>query len=456
MGSDLSIEGGAGGITAHQDDLLSHAAVLDGVGRDFAEVATALASITISPDLVEAAVLCPMEVADAEAALVSANLGPDGAAVAWAKAELSAEFLRFSVNAYREVDALMSEIGKDAQFAAGLAAGYLGASLLATPALGQGGRIQSVLYDRPWLQEVVARGAPGYAQGVMFAIEGPWITLLSGGHWPALDFQSALRGLVAFGEQMGVLQDSGIFAPRSVGEPRDGLDFNPDRFLSHVMIEQQHLSEGDAQVQIVTVAGPGGPSYVVQIPGTQQWGSFRGDNPLDLATNVNLAAGNETKLAQAVVDAMRAAQIPSSAPVMLTGHSQGGIVAADIAANVRYRDEFNIKAVVTAGSPIGHVKMPSHVSVLSLEEKQDLVPKLDGVGNPDAPNWVTVTRDLTSGAADPRHDLAAAHSLANYEQTAREVDSSRDPAIERWRADNREFFGVGSGRHYVIEWLGGR
>ncbi|HWU32020.1 MAG TPA: hypothetical protein VN108_04045 [Marmoricola sp.] len=455
MSDDLTISGGVAGIAAHQDDLLSHAAILDGVGRDFEEVAATLASINLSPDIAEAAVLCPIEVAEAEAALVAANLGPDGAAVAWAKAEVSAEFLRFSVNAYCEVDTLMAEFVKQAEFAAGVAVGYLEPSMLATPALVQGDDIQAALYEHPWLQEVVARGAPGYVQGVMLSFGGiGLVPLLSGGNWPTPDLQGALRGLVAIGAQAGVLQDSGTFAVRRLDQPSPHLDLSSDRFISHVITEQQLLAECEAQVQIVKVDNSGGPAYLVQIPGTQDWGSVRGRNPVDLTTNVNLAAGNETKLVRAVVDAMREEHIPAGAPVMLSGHSQGGMVAADIASNPRYRNEFNIQAVLTAGSPIGHAKIPSHVSVMSLEEKQDLVPKLDGVDNPDAPNWVTVTRDLAAGAADPHHDLAAAHSLVNYQQTAGEVDRSDQAAVAAWRDQNREFFGMGSARRYAITRVG--
>lgn len=35
------------------------------------------------------------------------------------------------------------------------------------------------------------------------------------------------------------------------------------------------------------------------------------------------------------------------------------------------------------------------ISVMSLEHAQDVVPKLDGVDNPDRPNWTTVTRELS-------------------------------------------------------------
>lgn len=474
MGDGISVSGGADGVAARYDDMISQAAILEQVGTDFGSVASALAAINMSPDIAEAAVLCPVEVAQAEGALVAANIGPDGAAVAWARAEATAEFLRFSVTAYRDVDALMGELGKDLQFAGGFVAGVVGLPLILGAAVSSPlldlllyenrdallSGAQDTLYDNPWLEEIVTRGAPGFVQGAAFDVAGGnpvLLALLSGGQWPTMDFQGALRGLVATGGLFGVLQDSGNFAVAPVGPPSDPLDFRGGGFLDQVMTQQQNLSQNDGRVQIVTVAGPDGPSYIVQIPGTQDWSPTRGGNPVDLTTNINLEAGYRTKMEQAVVDAMKDARIPPDAPVMLTGHSQGGITAADIAADPQYRSEFNIKSVVTAGSPIGHVKMPGDISVMSLEEKQDIVPKLDGASNPSSPNWVTVTRDLTQGGPiDSGHNLGDAHSLRNYEQTGTYVDASTDPAVARWRAENSQFFGSGSAQQYQISHTGGR
>lgn len=468
MSTGISVSGGADGVSARYDDMTSQAAILDQVGSDFGGAATALASINMSPDIAEAAILCPVEVAQAEAALVAANIGPDGAAVAWARAEVTAAYLRFSVTAYRDIDALMAELGQDLQYSLGFVAGVVAVPILVTEVLSNPlldvllyenrnallSGAQSTLYDNPWLEEMMTRGAPGFVQGTMFDLTGgnpALMALLSGGHWPTSNFQDSLRGLVAVGGLFGAFQDSGKFTVTSVGSPRDGLDFGQGDFLSQVMGQQSDLGQNDARVQIVTVNGPNGPSYIVQIPGTQDWSPTRGGNPVDLTTNINLEAGYRTKMEQAVIDAMQAAHIPAGAPVMLTGHSQGGITAADIAADPQYQHEFNIKAVVTAGSPIGHVKIPGNVSVMSLEEKQDVVPKLDGANNPDSPNWVTVTRDLNQGnAVDPSHDLGAAHSLVNYQQTGHYVDSSDDPAVAQWRTANSEFFGSGSAQQYQI------
>ena len=139
-----------------------------------------------------------------------------------------------------------------------------------------------------------------------------------------------------------------------------------------------------------------------------------------------------------VADAMSRAGIGPDDPVMLTGHSQGGITAAAMASDPALRDRFHVTSVVTGGSPIGHYDIPEDVSVLSLEHAQDVVPRLDGTDNPDRPSWVTVSRDVSDDPGAER-DLAAAHGTAGYARTGAEIDVSSDASIEAWRETNRAF-----------------
>jgi len=311
---------------------------------------------------------------------------------------------------------------------------------------------QTTLYDNPWLEELLTRSTPGFVQGAAFDLTGgnsSLLTLLSGGHWPTADFPSAVQGLVYIGGLFGGLQDTGSFTVAPTGGMSQA-SFSQANFLGDLMQQEGTIDDLAGEVQVIEVYGPDGPAYIVQIPGTQDWSPVRGSNPVDLSTNVNLEAGYRTKMEDATAQAMRAAGIPPGAPVMLMGHSQGGITAADMAADPAYRSEFNITSVVTAGSPIGHVQIPGSVSVLSLEENQDIVPKLDGADNPDSPNWITVHRQLTPGGTEGGTDLTSAHSIANYAATGSMVDQSSDPAISRWREQNSAFFGQADLQRYQI------
>lgn len=195
----------------------------------------------------------------------------------------------------------------------------------------------------------------------------------------------------------------------------------------------------------------GGVSYIVQVPGTQDWSPERTDNPVDLTSNVTLMNGEQTVLQRQVAAAMDAAGVRPGDPVMLTGHSQGGIAAAAMATDPRFTQRYDVQSVVTGGSPIARFDIPDDITVLALEHDQDVVPMLDGYENPDRPSWVTVARDL-SGTDVPPHALAA-HGTTVYEATAAQVDASTDPSLQRWRAENTQFFpegGTGTVQRFQI------
>ena len=268
--------------------------------------------------------------------------------------------------------------------------------------------------------------------------------MVSGGEWPTTDFSSAVAGLINAGNLFGAFSDDGTFHVDRVADSGHPVDLSSDSFVSTIFGQQGALGTYDGQVQVVTVQHPGGtPSYIVQIPGTQDWSPVRGDNPVDLTTNVYLEAARDTKMASAVEDAMAAAGIPPDADVMLTGHSQGGITAATLTTDAGFMDRYHVTSVVTGGSPIGRIPIPDDVSVLSVEHDQDVVPRLEGIDNPDRSSWITVSRHLTDAegeTADGTHSVAAAHLTSAYERTGHDIDVSVDESIERWRADNAQFF----------------
>jgi pimeloyl-ACP methyl ester carboxylesterase len=119
-------------------------------------------------------------------------------------------------------------------------------------------------------------------------------------------------------------------------------------------------------------------------------------------------------------------------PVLLAGHSLGGMVAAGLAADRAFRSRFTVTHVVTAGSPVAGYPVPPGVQVLSLEHTDDVVPALDGRRDPDRPRWVTVRRAVrpTGLVLDPQ----SAHDVAAYTRTAELVDGSDDPSVVAWRA----------------------
>ncbi len=123
--------------------------------------------------------------------------------------------------------------------------------------------------------------------------------------------------------------------------------------------------------------GTGTPSYVVAVPGTERWWPDAGPVGRDLSANLQLMAGNPTAAAESVRRAMDAAGIPDGAPVLLVGHSQGGIIAGTLASDPAFAERYGQVSLVTFGAPIDHLHLDPSVQALALQHRFDVVPRLD-------------------------------------------------------------------------------
>ena len=147
-------------------------------------------------------------------------------------------------------------------------------------------------------------------------------------------------------------------------------------------ITQMHGGDADngeiAIEEHVTVGEDGVTtrSWTVDIRGTQSfWIGQTG--PQDMTTNLQGVAGMTSDQLDAIKEAMNAAGIAPGEAVEFAGHSQGGIMAAQMAADPSVRARYNVVSVVTAGSPTATIA-PDDVPVLSYENSGDIVPSLDG------------------------------------------------------------------------------
>ena len=477
MAEGLDVRGGVGGIGARLADLSSYARTLDAAAEQLATIASQLAREAAGEAVVRAALLCPVEAAAAEAALLSAAAGRRGAFVVSARLQALARATSSAATLYRATEARLARSMEAGAIAGGFAVGMVAPPLAAaamTATLGSpllvaalyvrrddlSDAAAATIVDHPWLLEPLSRLAPGALQGAAFATAallpgGPLgLVLASGMQWPALSYRDTLLGLLAVSSTAGRLTDDSRFRAEPAGAPRR-VRLPRKRWLSSLVAAQAALGRRTAQVQVTRVdRRTGSPAYVVQIPGTQGWDVRRGSHPFDAVSNVHLIAGApRTSVQRAVEDAMSAAGIRPDDPVLLAGHSQGGMAAAALAADANVRERYDVRGVVTIGSPVARFAIPRDVAVLSLEHEQDVVPLLDSAGNPDRASWVTVSRDLaTSGVAglpDAAEDeLGEAHGLAAYWRTASAVDqaarrgvaSGGDPSLRAWHNQMASLF----------------
>jgi dienelactone hydrolase len=199
-----------------------------------------------------------------------------------------------------------------------------------------------------------------------------------------------------------------------------------------------------------------GDRVIVYIPGTQKWSPVAGANPLDLTSNVHAMAtqtgsaasgSSATEIAaseRAVLASLRMAKVGAGDQVLLVGHSQGGIIAANIAAKAH---PFKVAGIVTFGSPIAEARVLPGTEVLAIEHTNDPVPMLDAGPNPQRENWVTVKERLD---IEPGQSPVAVHDLKGYLETAGRVDASKATRLQSTLDFLRNFAGREAGK---TEWF---
>ncbi|MFC6356245.1 hypothetical protein [Luethyella okanaganae] len=231
------------------------------------------------------------------------------------------------------------------------------------------------------------------------------------------------------------------------------------------------------QVRIERYGPVEDPRWLVYIGGTVDWGVAGVGNPWDLRSNVEAMAGparppeNEVPGASAeastsgagsyrgVVAAMAAAGVAPGDSVVPIGHSQGGILAARLAADGAYRSE----AVLTIGAPVEQIELPRGLTALQLAHTDDPVPSLGGIAGAGSATGaaaeagserVIVRREYFAGRAVSGEGLVPSHAISAYAETAALADESDDPMLTRFRAVMASC--VGDEQGVVTWWLGVR
>jgi hypothetical protein len=161
----------------------------------------------------------------------------------------------------------------------------------------------------------------------------------------------------------------------------------------------------------------GAVSWTVLIPGTQEL--LSPENPFDVATDLDMMARATADVTVAVEQALADAGAGPDEPVVLVGHSLGGIAATSLAASPAFRSRHRVGGVLTAGAPTATFRLPPGVPALHLENTEELVSSLDGRSAAEGevgPERVVVSREL-AGSDDPR-DRAASGSVVEAHSTA--------------------------------------
>ncbi len=419
----LQVSGGSHGLEAAYDAMRSLAETYDAAGDRMRDMARVGGRAVVDADLLESTVLSPGTAVRAEAAVLAATTGPDGILVESAGWELDAVAIRCSVafleaadasrhHAFEAIDHLL---GRQIGTVLALGSPLIAAGLpLAVAVCGDGllDGSEELVTDHPLLVEHLVNGGGGLLAGV----SGGSLTTFTtndaaevlGGFYPEGDPLVTPTGIHVPGDQ-----------PHSVEDLLEHL-----AQVAALSMGSDAPTNGTIEIQTVTTQD-GQVVHLVNLPGTDDLSTLpwtADEDVRDLGTNLDLVAGELDDYQQGIVEAMHQAGIQPDEPVLMVGHSQGGMEAVAIAASDH---DFTVTDVVTAGSPTAQVGgLPDGLNVLSIEQHGDLVPLLDGEPNPPSVQQTTVLLD-----ADPGSGIVAHHAYGTYVEGAAAIDQSTHPSV---------------------------
>ncbi len=326
---ELRIDGGAGGTMANLDDLATLAQHSEEIAGELAGLAIDCHAILGDRAILDSAPFNPSGVAAFEVELLGALDGRSGLTELAIEIGLRAGALRSAAEAYRSVDELNRDLVDRVRWCGGVALPVLAPVLAAlvfnpgTLPIGLGVATldwKELLIEHPGVVDILV----GMSPGLLSALPGdpnpvsvPEAARLLGLAYP--DGVPEVTEVPADDDYPTMVDP-----PHGVGDLIAGLNQLNGRV---------HSSGPDQiDVRIITHAD-GSTAYVVDIPGTKVWDPpfTREDNLNDLGTNIHAMGGEVTSREHAIAEALRRAGASSTDPVMLVGHSQGGIVAAQAA-----------------------------------------------------------------------------------------------------------------------------
>ncbi|GAA3533761.1 hypothetical protein [Nocardioides daeguensis] len=461
MGDDgggiVSVTGGAGGIEARYEDIETLARLFDDTGDGLRSWAWDDKGIAADGDLVESSVLSPLTFTTAEAAVLKATIGPGGLAFEAVDLELDALAMQANVVILRGVDDLQRQAVELLDYLVGRTIGALGPSVLLLGALTLATspglallaylnrdelatmsqeQLIALLEEHPEVVQHLLNGGGGLVDGLLDnlppVVRDALLAQLG------LDPLHPTTNDIA-GDLAALFEDTDVSVTEGGAAGEEARSLAAPGSIEELIRNLDKTNSGaDGEIDIVRIEDENGVRYIVNLPGTDDFG-VGGAAVRDTLANLQLVGGEETAYARGIREAMESAGIPPGAPVALVGHSQGGMTAVQLAGNPEFTDRFNVQHVVTAGAPTAQVShLPDSIQALSLENTGDLVPLTDGEDNPDQPNRTTVRFDHPTGS------VGGNHALDTYAVGAGLVDDSTDPSLVETLQQLRQDGFVGS------------
>jgi len=389
------------------EQMMRLADAFDTAGDEMRERATLGAEILADEAVSESAELSNPTYTQAESDIRAATTGKNGLVVRSVELDADALITRATVLTYRWIDDLQVAAYRTLGSIAARAVGYLAPEVALGGAIFSAGLIETDALDRDSLAAYLNDLADANPELMDHFVSG------GGGLLDGLQMRALLTAAVLGGPDGSAAARGGL---RAVGAPDFGADFaGALRDIAGGYADDALEAAGKAGAASVEASAPRSledlMSSLSQVQGdllVQQVGDDRFIAYLphgDVRTDVplRLVGGDSSARVKAVVSALDAATAGvQGARVMLVGHAQGGVTAAELAAAV-ISTKFAIEQVVTAGAPSAQVpRIPEGTTVLALEDRSDPVALLGSLINAAVPNRLTVvfdSRDQRGAAA---------------------------------------------------------
>lgn len=399
----LRIRGGVGGLSFQFEELLAGAASLDRVAKELAAVET-------EADAVRRALFPfqPDSYTSGSNAIIAVGEGVQALGRVRAELERLCREVRASHREYEFAEArniLLLRIGQT-----GVGYGPLW-GLFGLPPV----TVRDIVEDEVSLAPArlaLLLGVPAALAGAAAAVTG------SDG------VRGVVRGLAAV-PGLEFLQPRPVRVDASATRNED-VDVSP----AGLLLRAEALGGTSGNIEVLQLGEGSQRAWVVVIPGTQ--GELpAGANPFDASGIAEGLGYDSAETAAAIRQALAEAGAAAGDQVAAVGYSQGGIHAMNLGQDRAFLAEYELRFVLTAGSPVGGIEPVPGVGSLHLEHADDWVPGTDGRPNPDTRDRVTVTLTNPIAVRDwLEPGIGPGHQMGRYADGARAVSASRDPSLQ--------------------------
>jgi hypothetical protein len=429
-GGEVAARHAVGILKANLEDMNATGRVLQDLGGDLGELAVSAGKVMMDGNLLQSAVIAPDSYATFQAEMASV-IGPSGLGAHALSVTAAGLFMRSASRAYNDLDEAMAGLASFGQWMQGFRLPVEAGSRTMPHRWGENTVDVFRLYreglftdpeqwlvEHPDRVESLVASAPGFVALLGLAGYGarlgPFLGQLPNGGAP-FNVDQGAEILAGFYDQTYTLEKL-----ETVRGQR------PPGSLDGALRRLQEVNDESGQFEVEVT----GSQVTIYLPGTEEFDAPWDESGLvrNMGTNLAAVAGETNGYEEAVLRALRGIKdLPEGAEVTMVSHSQGGIVAARLAERITQGEagDYAVSHVVTAGSPVDHIRVPDEVQMVSLVNEYDIVTRLDGTAYGDRANHTTIVAHMQTGGVKANHNLKNV-----YTPMAAAMEASTQPEVK--------------------------